>query len=164
MARRIHLEPHLSTAELERRYRQAKDGTLRAWWQIIWLLARGQTAKDIAVSTGYSRYWIGQLAKRYNEHGPQGMSDRRRTDSRRAPLLLSAAQQDELRAALRGPAPEGQLWSGRVVAEWMAARLGRPVRYQVGWAYLIRLGGRPRAPRPRHAAADPAAQEAFKKR
>lgn len=163
MARRIRLEPYLSEAEFERRYRQAKDGTLRGWWQILWLLARGQTAKDIAESTGYSRYWIGQLAKRYNEQGPAGMIDRRRTDSRRAPSLLSAEQQEELRRALRGAAPEGQLWNGRVVAEWMAARLGRPVRYQVGWAYLIRLGGRPRVPRPRHVAADPAAQEAFKK-
>ncbi len=163
MARRIHLAAHLSEAELERRYRTAKDGTLRGWWQILWLLARGQTAKDIAESTGYSRYWIGQLAKRYNEQGPRGMTDRRRTDSRRAPLLLSGPQQDELRQALQEPAPEGQLWNGRVVAEWMAARLGRPVRYQVGWAYLIRLGGRPRRPRPRHVGADPAAQEAFKK-
>jgi hypothetical protein len=55
MARRIRLEPHLSEAELERRYRQAKDGLLRGWWQILWLLSRHQTAKDIAQSTGYSR-------------------------------------------------------------------------------------------------------------
>jgi len=31
MARRIHLEPHLSEAELERQYRTARDGTLRGW-------------------------------------------------------------------------------------------------------------------------------------
>jgi transposase len=163
MARRIRLEAYLSEADLERRYRTSKDGTLRGWWQILWLLARGQTAKDIAQSTGYSRYWIGQLARRYNEQGPTSIVDRRRTDSRRAPSLLSAQQQEDLRAALQGPAPEGQQWNGRVVAEWMAARLGRSVRYQVGWAYLIRLGGRPRVPRPRHVRADPAAQEAFKK-
>src|SRR5260221_1307753 len=70
MARRIHLEPHLSTAELERRYRQAKDGLLRGWWQILWLLARGQTAKAIAESTGYSRSWIGQLARALQRTGP----------------------------------------------------------------------------------------------
>src|SRR6478735_5215848 len=163
MARRIRLQPHLSEAELERRYRRAKEGTVRGWWQILWLLARGQTAKDIAESTGYSRYWIGQIAKRYNAEGPAGLRDKRRTDSRRAAPLLSAEQQEELRVALQGPAPEGDRWSGRVVAEWMAARLGRPVRYQVGWVYLIRLGGRRRVPRPRHARADPAAQEAFKK-
>ncbi len=161
--RRIHLASHLTTDDLEARYRQAREPHERSWWQILWLLSRGQTAKAVAASTGYSAYWIGQLAKRYNEQGPRGMTDRRRTNSRRAPLLLSGPQQDELRQALQGPAPEGQLWSGRVVAEWMAARLGRPVRYQVGWAYLIRLGGHPRRPRPRHVGADPAAQEAFKK-
>ena len=163
MARRIRLEPHLSEAELERRYRQAKDGLLRGWWQILWLLSRHQTAKDIAESTGYSRSWIGQLAKRYNEQGPAGIRDRRRTDSRRAPLALSAEQVEELRQALQGPAPHGERWSGRVVAEWIAERLGRPVRYQLGWDYLIRLGGQRRVPRPRHVHADPAAQEAFKK-
>lgn len=163
MARRIRLEPHLSEAELERRYRQARDGLLRGWWQILWLLARGQTAKDIAQSTGYSRYWIGRLAKRYNEQGPDGMRDRRHTDSRRAPLALSAEQIEELRQALHGPPPHGERWSGRVVAEWMAQRLGRPVRYQLGWDYLIRLNGRRRVPRPRHVRADPTAQEAFKK-
>ena len=70
MARRIRLEPHLSEAELERRYRQAKDGLLRGWWQILWLLSRHQTAKDIAESTGYSRYWIGQLARALQRTGP----------------------------------------------------------------------------------------------
>ncbi len=163
MARRIHLEPHLSTAELEQRYRQAKEGIVRGWWQILWLLSRGQTATEIAESTGYSRYWIGQLAKRYNAQGPAGMCDRRHTDSRRAPLALSAEQVEELRQALQGPAPHGARWSGRVVAEWISEKLGRPVRYQLGWDYLIRLGGRPRVPRPRHVQADPTAKVAFKK-
>jgi Homeodomain-like domain len=133
-----------------------------------WLLARGQTATAIARSTGYSAYWIGQIATRDNAEGPAGLRDRRRADSRRAAPRLTPEQQEALRQALQGPAPEGQRWSGRavaewMVAEWMAARLGRPVRYQVGWVYLIRLGGRRRVPRPRHARADPAARDAFKK-
>jgi hypothetical protein len=45
----------MSAAELERRYRAAKEPHERSWWQILWLLARGQLAKDIAESTGYSR-------------------------------------------------------------------------------------------------------------
>ena len=69
MARRIHLRTDLSVDELERRYRAAKEPHERTWWQILWLLARGQLAKDIAQSTGYSRYWIGQIAKRYNAEG-----------------------------------------------------------------------------------------------
>jgi Winged helix-turn helix len=47
-----------------------------SWWQILWLLARGQAATQIAESTGYSAYWIGQLARRYNAHGPAGMRNR----------------------------------------------------------------------------------------
>ncbi|HZI72782.1 MAG TPA: IS630 family transposase, partial [Gemmatimonadales bacterium] len=79
MTRRIHLQPHLSVAELERRYRAAKEPHERSWWrsgQILWLLGRGQLAKDIAESTGYSRYWIGQLVRRYNTQGPAGMHNR----------------------------------------------------------------------------------------
>ena len=88
MARRIHLRTDLSVDELERRYRAAKEPHERSWWQILWLLARGQLAKDIAESTGYSRYWIGQIAKRYNAEGPEGMRNRQYTHSHRASAAL----------------------------------------------------------------------------
>src|SRR5262249_55227058 len=155
MSRHIHLATHLSVDELEQRYRAAKEPHERSWWQILWLLARGQLAKDIAESTGYNRAWIGQIAKRYNEQGPAGMGNRQPTASWRAPRMLSAAQQEELRVALAGPAPEGaKHWSCRAVADWMAARLGRPVQVQRGWDYLQRLKQSRQAPRPRHALAD----------
>jgi transposase len=152
----------LTTDDLERRYRQASEATERSWWQILWLLARGQTAKQVAESTGYSRYWIGQLARRYTEEGPAGMVNRRRTTARRTPTLLTSAQVEELRAALAEPAPAGERWTSRAVADWMAARLGRPVSKQRGWDYLQRLGARLRQPRPRHVAASQHEQEAFK--
>jgi transposase len=163
MARRIHLRPDLSVDELERCYRAAKEPHERSWWQILWLLARGQLAKDIAESTGYSRYWIGQIAKRYNAEGAEGMHNRQYTHSHRAALLLSAEQVAELAAAVRGPAPAGDDWTGRLVAEWMGHTLGRPVSAQVGWVYLVRLKGKRRKPRPRHVLADPEQQAAFKK-
>jgi hypothetical protein len=165
MGRHIHLQPHLSVDDLERRYRTAKEPHERSWWQILWLLAQGRTATELAGVTGYSAYWIGQLAKRYNEHGPAGMHNRQHTTSRRAAPLLSAELQEELRQALAGPAPEDDRWSGRTVAEWMSVRLGRPVSRYRGWVYLQRFKPRPRhgLPRPRHALADHAEQEAFKK-
>jgi transposase len=164
MSRRIHLATHLSVDELEQRYRAAKEPHERSWWQIVWLLARGQLAKDIAQSTGYNRAWIGQIAKRYNEQGPAGMVNRQHTTSWRAPRMLSAAQQEELRQALAGRAPDGSKhWSCRAVADWMAERLGRPVQVQRGWDYLQRLKHSPQVPRPRHALADAAQQETFKK-
>ena len=91
MARRIRLATHLRVDELEQHYRAAHEPHERSWWQILWLLARGQLAKDIAESTGYTRTWIGQIAKRYNAEGPAGMVNRQRTTSWRAPRMLSAA-------------------------------------------------------------------------
>jgi transposase len=163
MARRIHLRTDLSVDELEHHYRAAKEPHERSWWQILWLLARGQLAKEIAESTGYSRYWIGQIARRYNAEGANGMRNRQYTHSHRAAPLLSREQLAELAQAVRGPAQEGADWTGRLVAAWMSQTLGRPVSAQVGWVYLVRLEGKRRKPRPRHVQADPEQQDAFKK-
>src|SRR6476661_2980668 len=99
MARRISLAPHLTIEELEARYRSTKGPIERSRWHFLWLLARGLTAKVIASITGYSAYWIGHIARRYNEHGPDGVKDRRH-QSRPSTPLLRAMQQDELVAAL----------------------------------------------------------------
>ena len=164
MGRHIQLATHLSVADLEQRYRAAYEPHERSWWQILWLLARGHTATAIADSTGYTRAWIGQIAKRYNEQGPSGMHNRRHTTSWRAPRMLSAQQQDELRQALAGRAPDGSKhWRERDVADWMAATLGRPVATQRGWDYLQRLKQSQQVPRPQHALADPEQQDTFKK-
>ncbi len=159
--RRIHLASTLTTGELEKRYRAAKEPVERSWWQILWLLSQGQTAIAIAKSTGYSAAWIGQLAKRYNAEGPAGMVNRQQTRVRATPTLLSSAQLEELRVALAGPAPDGARWSGRVVGEWMAQRVGRAVSFQTGWDYLQRLKARQRQPRPRHVAASAEEQDAY---
>ena len=164
MPKHVRLLPHLSGEQLAQRYRSAHEPHERSWWQILWLLSRGQSARQVAQSTSYSAYWIGQLAKRYNTQGPSGMRNRARTDSYRRPPLLDATQQEELRLALQGPPPTGQqLWTARLVARWMSERLGRDVAVQRGWDYLQRLRYAPQVPRPRHVHADPAAQARFKK-
>src|SRR5215470_12752012 len=165
MGRHIYLATHLSLAELEHRYRAASEPHERSWWQILWLLARGQTATAVAEITGYHRAWIGQIAKRYNEQGPAAMVNRQHTTSWRAPRMLSTAQQEALRTALAGSTPEGaKRWRARDVADWMAAQLGRPVATQRGWDYLQRLKQSQQVPRPQHALADPDEQGLFKKR
>jgi transposase len=163
MARTVHLEPHLSVAELASRYRSMRDPVERSRWHFLWLLARGLTAKTSAGITGYSAYWIGQIARRYNAYGPDGMKDLRR-QARPGRQLLTAAQHDELRAALGGPAAQHDSWNGRTVAAWMAQRLARPICRQLGWVYLRRLGARLRVPRPRHIRANLQAQAEFKRR
>ena len=166
MSRRIHLATHLSVDGLEQRYRAAHEPHERTWWQILWLLARqGSWPRTSRESTGYTRTWIGQIAKRYNAEGPAGMVNRQHTTSWRAPRMLSAEQQEELRQALAGPAPDGaKHWSCRAVADWMAAQLGRPVAVQRGWEYLQRLKQSRQMPRPRHALADAAQHAACKKK
>jgi len=119
------------------------------------------TATAAAAVTGYSAYWIGQIARRYNADGPNGVRDHRHALCAGRPDL-PAAQLPELEAAVAGPHPDGDCWCGRTVAAWLAERLGRQVGRQLGWRYLRRLGARWLKPRPRHVQADPQAQAEFK--
>jgi transposase len=165
MARRIKLTTKLGVDELEQRYRRASEGMERSHWQIIWLLAQGRPAYQVAQMTGYSAYWIGQIARRYNEEGEEGLRNHRRV-SRPSPLaLLSTAEQlDELRQALAGPAPQNDVWNSRTVAVWLGARAGRRVSAHAALHYLRLLDCTPQAPRPRHTkAASPAERAAWKK-
>ncbi len=162
MARPLVVPPHLPPAELERRYRGARDPVLRSHLQIVWLLARGEPTAAVGAATGYHPNWVREVAKRYREGGPAALGDRRHANPGAAPLL-AAAEQEALRAALAGPAPGGGLWTCRAVADWIGARVGRPVAEARGWEWMRRLGFTPQRPRPREERADPAAQEALKR-
>jgi transposase len=170
MPRRIKLTTKLSVDELERRYRSASEGTERSHWQLLWLLAQGQPAYTVAQMTGYSAYWIGQVARRFNEEGAAALVDHRKAPHWRAshahPRMLLPTDEDleELRTALLGPAPHEDVWNSRTVAAWLSARLGRRVSANAGLYYLRLLDFTPQTPRPRHAkAASPEEQAIFKK-
>ncbi len=166
MPKTIKIVPHLSSEELENRYRKAHDPVLRSHYQILWLLSQGKTTSQVMEVTGYSRGWIQQLARRYNADGPQALGDRRhRNPGARDRALLSAEQREELARALRKPPPDGGMWNSRKVGEWIERRTGRVVsqKKQRGWEYLKRLRQSPKVPRPHHQKADKREQEAFKK-
>jgi transposase len=166
MPKTIKLEPHLSQQELEDCYRQAHDPVLRSHYQILWLISLAKSTTQVMEATGYSRGWIQQLARRYNEGGPEALGDRRHGNpGARQRALLTPDQREELREALKGPSPDGGMWNSRKVGEWIECRSGRVVRQkkQRGWEYLKRLGQSPKVPRPRHKLADSREQEAFKK-
>lgn len=162
MPKRLTVQAHLSLEELAARYRAAKNAVERSHWQIIWLLAQGKTTHEIAEVTGYSVAWIRALIHRYNQRGPAALGDQRHTNPGGV-FILSSEQQAELQQTLDAPPPDGGLWSGPKVAVWILERTGRQVHPQRGWEYLKRLEFSQRVLRPRHAKADPAAQEAFKK-
>lgn len=65
---------------------------------------------------------------------------------------MNDVQQAQLWQALQGKAPDGGLWNGRKVADWMSELLGRLVLPQRGWEYLRGMRYRLRSPRPEHEA------------
>ena len=151
---------HLPVAELEARYRAARDVTEARHFQAIWLLAQGRTFLEAAEVLAFVPRWLEELAARYNAFGPEALGDQRRRNGRVASLLtpdLLAA----LAERLEGPPADGGLWSGPEVAAWMARHLGlAKVHPQRGWEALRRLGWSPQAPRPRHARAATAEEQA----
>lgn len=92
MPKRIAIASHLSEEELYTHYRDATEAVERSHYQIIWLLATGKTALEVSQVTGYSRIWIYQLVRRYNEHGPEGVGDLRHGNSGKKPLLTDEQQ------------------------------------------------------------------------
>jgi transposase len=153
---------HLSLDELEQRYRRAKDPVERRHWHILWLLTTGMPTAEVARVTRYSVNWVREIVRRYRQDGPAGIGDRRQGNPGAAPLL-DTTQQEQLRVALAGLAPDGGIWTCRSVASWMSQTLGRSVSQQRGWEWRRRLGFTPQRPRPHATRADPAAQETCKK-
>jgi transposase len=165
MPKRLHLEEHLSSKELERRYRKAKDPVLRTHLLIVWQLSLGKLTREVGEATGYSPEWIREISRRYNQEGVEGLGDRRHQNpGGKERALLTALQQQELKEALRGPPPDGGMWSSSKVARWIENKSGRRgLRPQRGWEYLRKLGNSPQVPRPSHADANPEEQQAFKR-
>src|SRR5215218_11395555 len=114
MPKKIKLESHLSTAELESRYRESKDPIERSHYQIVWLIAQGKSTAEVMEVTGYSRDWIQQLSRRYNERGPAALGDKRHENPGGANrALLDEQQREELASLLKGAPSDGGMWNSR---------------------------------------------------
>jgi len=163
MTRRTHLHPHLSDTVLSERARHAPTLVEARRWQLLALIADGKTAKAAATLVGLQEDYAGRIVRRYNREGPASLRDRRlELVAPKRPALLTPEQVQELAAAVQGPAPGGSLWTGPLVAQWIAEKTGRAhVAPQRGHDYLKRLRMSPQVPRPRHHQIDPTAHAAF---
>ena len=61
------------------------------------------------------------------------------------------------------PAPNGGLWNGRKVAEWMSQMTGKKVTRMRGWEYLKQMEYSLRVPRPEHQEISLEEQQEWKK-
>src|SRR3954453_100070 len=128
------LAAHPSPAELGQRYRAARSPIERSHLQVVWLLSRGRSEREVAQVTGYGRRWVGEVARRYEEAGPDGLGDRRRRNAGARPLL-GAEDEAALRVALAEPpadgggGPGGPRWPSRPPT----AGCGRGRRWRRGW-------------------------------
>lgn len=162
MPKRLEIASHLTVSELKTKYREATNPVTRSQYQIIWLLALGNKTEEVAETTGYSVQWIRELARRYNRSGLEGLGDRRENNPG-GKTLLDEVQAAQLLQVIQQPAPDGGLWNGRKVADWMSELLERQVSPQRGWEYFKAMEYRLRMPRPENQQADQLEQEDWKK-
>ena len=141
---------HLSAAELEARYKAAADPVAKSHFHAVWLLSLNYTGEEVAELLSFSVRWVRLLAKRYNEHGPDSLGDRRLGNGA-APAILTPEALASLRERLKTPPDEGGVWTGPKVARWLAKFNGlKSVHDQRGWDALIAIEYSIQKPRPRH--------------
>ena len=163
MPKYLQLEPHLSSEELEARYRKTKTGIERSHYQVIWLLSQGKRSQEVAAVTGYHVERVRQLVRRYNAQGPSGLGDQRQHNSG-GEHLLSEQQEADLKTEVEQAFADGHPYTGVQVASRMSELLGRPVRRQRGWELLKRWKHTLKVPRRQHVKYDDKAADLFKKR
>lgn len=162
MTKKVAIANHLPVEELHKRYRQSKESIKKIHYQMIWLIAVGKTVKQVSEITGYSRNWIYQLVRRYNSQGIEAIADRRKNNRGKKPLL-DDLEQAQLWQVLQAPAPDGGLWNGRKVANWLSQLTGKKISRYRGWEILKQMSFRQRIPRARHREASWSEQQEWKK-
>ena len=141
---------HLSTAELEVRYKTAADPVAKSHFHTIWLLSKDYTAQEVAEILSFSPRWVQRLVKRYNAQGPDSLGDRRLGNGT-APAILTPEALATLKERLKTPPGDGGVWTGPKVARWLAQFHGRKsVHAQRGWDALVAIEYSIQKPRPRH--------------
>lgn len=159
----MHVESHVSQAELERLERSERDATRAKRIRIIILALTGYTAPAIAMSLGLSRRICQRWVYRFNRDGLEGLKDLRGGELRsplspeqetqvRQRIELGATPQDEV-CSLRGL--DIQRILGQEFGVWRSLASIYHLLHRLGYSYL--------RPRPRHRRADPEAQEKFKR-
>jgi transposase len=156
---------HRTVNQIRAKYRACRHPVEKPRWHALWLLARTdqpRTPAQVADLVGVSAVTVREILHRWNDHGPEGVADRRRGNG--ADPKLTPRRREALYAALQKRPPDGGLWSGPKVARYVADRWQVTVRPETGWRWLVELGFTLQVPRPSHPkSADPPARRAWER-
>jgi transposase len=78
MPRKLHLENHLSTADLKNRYLRCCDPVELRRWHLIWLVSDGWTLTEAAGIVALSYHYAREIIQNYNQQGIEGIRRRRK--------------------------------------------------------------------------------------
>lgn len=163
--RRLPVVRHLSADRAEAQYRACRHPIEKVRWHALWLLLRTdpvRTPAQVADLVGLSVITTRDVLKRWNEHGPDGLTDGRKNNG--SASKLTDGQRAQLLAALKKRPPDGGLWSGPKVVRYVRATWSIEIAPQTGWTWLVDLGFTLQVPRPSHPkVADPAARRRWEK-
>ena len=162
MPRVTKAAPHLSESVIETKLKHAKAlWCIRRWMIIRHALVDPQPAPRIARHVGVASQTVHNLIAAYNRHGPAAVDTPGRGQRQRA--YLTVEEERTFLAPFVPQARAGQLTTIAPIKEALEARLGHQVHPATVYRLLHRHGHRKLVSRPRHVAADPEAQTAFKK-
>jgi transposase len=150
---------HLTLDELWRRAKKAKDPIEKDRFLAVYHAKRGLTAKEIARIIPNTPRWVQETVRRYNLEGPEALKDKRHQNPGQKPKLTPEERMRVLEA-LQGPPPDGGLWTGPKLRDWVERELGKRLSLYPIYRLLHEMGFALRVPRPRHRKADGEAQEA----
>ena len=156
---------HRTPNQIRAKYRACRHPVEKTRWHAIWLLSRTdqpRTSDQVGNLVGLAGVTVRAILHRWNESGPDGLTDRRRGNG--AAPKLTARRRDALYAAVQKRPPDGGLWTGPKVARYVRTRWQVAVRPETGWRWLVELGFSLQVPRPSHPnAADRPTRRAWKK-
>src|SRR5262245_27170573 len=163
--KRLPVERHLTANQARAKYRACRHPVEKTRWHAVWLLLRAdepRTPAQVAEVVGLSVITVRDVLHRWNDHGPGGLTDRRKGNG--AEPKLAPDRRAELLAALGKRPPDGGVWTGPKVAAYVRDRWGVGVCPQTGWVWLRELGFTLQVPRPAHpGAADAPTRARWKK-
>lgn len=160
----MHLVRHHTAAELRRLIRSETQAKVVRRLQAILGVHAGQSLSALAVQVQLSERSIYVWVGRYNARGVDGLRD---LPGRGRPKALKPEQEERLKARIRAGANAADgvcTLRGEDVRHILAEEFGVVRGLQATYDLLHALGFSVLRPRPRHPKADPAAQEAFKKK